>query len=510
MRRRRALASAGEVVVLALLLGCAAPPPPPSMDEDVGLKGWIEVDTPVFSIASSAERDRTLRLARDLEVFAAVVARTTSIERFRPRLPARIYLFADQESYGYFRAGRWAIGQMYASPRGFIMLMSPELSAARETLFHEYVHYLIRNESGLHYPVWYDEGLAEMLSTVRVREHLVTLGAAPSRASGLQSRSLLPMREVLGARSYSDLGRDLGTFYLQSWLVVHYFHAGHHAGFPRRLPQMRRYLSALNEGGSWEEAYRASFDVGIETLEGEVERYWTRIANGGFLPKVTLDTRKMRIGSELAERPLPPAQVACELGEIYLDYGDRAARYAKHLFERALEHDPDHAGALAGLAEAHASLGETEEAEVSLDRALADAPDDATVRRAEGDVLFARYEADGDRSDLDAARAAYRRSIELAPGLPAGYVQLGRTYLDDEGQDVAPGIDALRRAYAALPWDTSLSLDLAKLYLASGRPEPARAHLEEVLRWSHGDEQREEAESLLEKIAATPEGATGG
>ena len=70
-------------------------------------------------------------------------------------------------------AGFFSLGQRrnYAVING----KNRDLDAA-DVLFHEYVHYVLRNENALAYPAWYDEGLAEFLSTVRVREDRVEMG----------------------------------------------------------------------------------------------------------------------------------------------------------------------------------------------------------------------------------------------------------------------------------------------------------------------------------------------
>jgi len=170
---------------LVAVLGCAATPPL-SMDRDVPLDGWHVVESRHASIVSAAGERRTLELVAQLERLIGVLDAVGSIRRFESRVPATIYLFPDATAYSYFRP-EGALGHFSESNRGFFILMGPD-TETRSVLFHEYVHLLMRNQGAFEYPVWYEEGLAELLETTSFREHLVSLGTAPRNARRDASR----------------------------------------------------------------------------------------------------------------------------------------------------------------------------------------------------------------------------------------------------------------------------------------------------------------------------------
>jgi tetratricopeptide (TPR) repeat protein len=517
MRRRDVSSRAARVLALLALAGCAVggpEKPPLTMDRDVPLDGWFVVESRHASIVSAAGERRTLELAAQLERLIGVLDGVGSVRRFETRVPATLYLFPDTTAYSYFRP-EGVLGHFSESNRGFFILMGPDYET-RSVLFHEYVHLLMRNQGAFEYPVWYEEGLAELLETTSFREHLISLGAVPGmRASTLRGSNALRLDQVLGARSYADVPRSLPQFYAQSWLLTHLLHLGHHAGYPRRIESLRAYLLALQTQPDWRAAFDASFPEGLDALAEDLESYRQRVVRDAYIPRIRIDARKLEdVQTGATSRAIDPASVAVELGSVYLDSGKEGAYYAQRLFERALERDPSHARARAGLARAQALHGAFDEAQAEVARAEAMAPDDAFVLRAQGAVLLlgaaSREQADGGgrvEAERSAARAALRRAIELEPGAPEGHVLLGWSYLGS-ADDPAEGLAALGRAHALLPWNEGINLDLARLYAQSGQSERALEHVDRVLRWSHG-ESLEQARTLRAEIERAGAGHPG-
>jgi len=500
-------------LALLSLVGCAAagapagaPLPPPAMDQRVPLEGWVSVESKHVSIVSAAGEQRTLELAAQLERLIAVLGAIGTAHRFDSRVPATIYLFPDSSAYSFFDPGN-TLGHFYESERGFFILMGPDYET-RAVLFHEYVHLLMRNQGSFEYPMWYEEGLAELIGPTTFREHLISLGGSPGlRTATLHGGSLLSLDQIVGAGSYDDVSKAMPQFYAQSWLLTHLLHLGHHVGYPRRIDQLRAYLLALQTVPDWRVAFDASFPDGFDALAADLESYRQRVVKDAYLPRIRIDARKLA-DVELAatSHPIEPVAIGVALGSVYLDQGASSARYAQRLFERALEKEPAHARAHAGLARAHAFLGAFDDAEAELARAEAAAPEDAFVLRARGAVLLLEAPKP---SNKVAAREALRRAVALEPAVPEGYALLGQSFLGD-ARNSGEGIAALEHAHAMLPWNEAINLDLARLYAQAGQTDLAIAHVDRVLRWSHG-RSLEQARALREEIErdAATSGAQG-
>lgn len=504
-RRVRAL----PALLAACALGCAAPA---GLDRgfdrgEVGLRGarfdgWLALRSPHLVLIGDASRAELARLAEDLAIFAAVVQRITSIPLDPARVPARIYLVRGPVADALVPQPDV---QGYMAPRldGYygVVERSDLAPATRATLFHEYAHFLLRNGAALSYPMWYDEGFAEILATIRHRQGLVTVGTPPRyRLRALAGADRIDLEAVLAPRQLSEV-RDADLFYATSWALTHYL-LTHGETFAR----MERLLELQSQGVPWREAYTRAFPEPLETLAAAVARHVHELSRGFPATLALFDAEELPVERDFEIRELAPREVARELGEAALAVFDERGRgaVAAAFFERALEIDPRDARSRAGLAVARALQGRPEAARAELARASPERTDDVRILLAAGRVhatLAARSAGDAHAAagERRAARAAYRRATRLDPRSPSGWAGLGRTYVGAE--DPAAGIESLARARDLGAWDADVTLDLGRLHLGAGDAPRARELWMEVARL--GDEERaEEARRLLEDLDA--------
>jgi FimV-like protein len=496
--RRRAGAAAALLVWAAL--GCATR----GIDiRDADLDGWLELRSPYFVLTGDVAREELERFAEDLAVFVAVVERITNASAAGARVPARVYLVDGR--VGEVLKPWWGVGgYMVSRLDGYYCVVGrSELAPiTRETLLHEYTHFLVRKGRALDYPLWYDEGFAEVLSTTRRRHELVTVGTpAAGRLRSLAGADGIDLEAVFAPRQRSDID-DPFLFYATSWAVTHYFATDGEA-----IDRMARLVELQSRGVNWEEAYARAFADPLEALSQAVGRHVDGLARGALMTVATFDVGELPVERDWAIRALAPVEVARELGELGLavfDEDDAAVPAA--FFGRALEIDAGDTQARAGLAVARALQGRFESAAAELAPALTALPDDPRVLRAAGRVRRELAAADGDPGSAAehrrGARAAYARATQLDPDEPSGWAGLGWSYVGED--DPAPGIEALNRAYATGAWDADVALDLGRLYRRAGDADRARELWMQVARLGDED-QVEEAERLLEALPAEPD-----
>ena len=72
-----------------------------------------------------------------------------------------------------------------------------------ESLFHEYVHYLVSTTSTMRYAQWYNEGIADFFSTLVIEDDFIYIGRVPeSRAAVLQREGLLNLETLFAITNY--------------------------------------------------------------------------------------------------------------------------------------------------------------------------------------------------------------------------------------------------------------------------------------------------------------------
>jgi tetratricopeptide (TPR) repeat protein len=468
-------------------------------------RSWTEVRTESFVLISSAETERALEVVEHLERFRSVAGVLTGATRLDPALPTRVFAFGDVTDWRSFRPAA-DVGGVFLSDMeaNYIALdlSRGTVDSAIDTVLHEYVHFLVRNQvSRIHYPTWYAEGFADAISTARVEEQGLVVGAIPPiRAVWLVRGTWLPLERVVTARSYAGLdARERAMFYAQSWLLVHRLTWGHVGGFEPRHEQMKAYLVRIARGDPPADAFPETFGVGFDEMDAELRRY---LDHGPPLVLARHDAPDFDFAPRV--QPLPPGAHLLHLCDLQIARGRAGARDAEALARLVLEEHPDDARALVLVSLAMAMQGEPVDRGLA-ERAVALAPDDPAVLRSAGRLgLLELQRPDlppADRTRIaEQARDLYARAIEQAPEVPAAWAGLGYALLaldDPAGADIA-----LREAFQRARWDLSLALALGELHAEHGEPEGARVLLREVAGSAHDDAMRARAQELLDALDA--------
>lgn len=478
-------------LLLLLALGCTTP-----LHENA----WIEVRTPHFVIWSALDEGRSVALGRELESFRQVVLLLTNVGRVEPRVPTFIYALPAPESRvglpsklgGFFRAGL----------RANHAVVRPVGRSLGDILYHEYTHFLVANRDARSYPLWFNEGFAELLSSLEAEGNTIRVGMAPEGCVQALGQDWISFREVLTQRDYDRPGVWRSLFYAQSWALVHYLTWGREGrDFAR---ENQRYLELIKGGADEEEAFEVAFGIPVRKLKREIQSYLRR-----GVPYRELTLREPLEDADIRVRALAPDEIAQGLGELALEVVDLEA--AREWFEAALVANPGSARATAGLANTTKLENRWDEAGALFERALELAPDDPLTLLDAAKYFHDRAEASGDaverRGFLRSARIHYARAHSLAPDDPETLTLYGSTFLA-EGEDTSKGLDALEAAHGLLPGLPHVKFQLARAYVVLDRRDEALPLLRSVVAWSHGEHTA--AQELLESLttaAAEPVGA---
>jgi Tfp pilus assembly protein PilF len=455
---------------------------------------WIEVRSPNFVLVTDVPESHATKLSGDLELFRSVVQVMTNPTRLDQRVPTRIYAFASSSQARDFLPDDHTAGIFLGGMRSNSIALDSTFYT-KPVVYHEYVHFLSRNQDEFSNPLWYEEGYAEFLSSVRIaNDHVIFGGALPHRV--VPSKTMPSFADVIRTRSLQGWNEAaVEAFYVQSWLVVHYFMLGPGKTPGGFRPRLARYVDLLDRSGDEDQAFVAAFGMSLDEFDRTMQDYaGTRRINALRRP-----IGMFHPATGYTVQPIAPAEVATQLGWLAVQGGH--ADVAERLFTEAIAGGGTSSRSHAGLGEVYRSRDNWDAAEPEYQRALALAPDDFENHLDYGAYLYDRAcVSDPPTSELvGRARAHYQRAIDLAPQIPEGHAQLGVTYLAP-GEDPRPGIESLTQALQLLPAQTELHLDLARLYLKAGQTADARATLRQVLRWSHGGGPAENAAALLQQI----------
>jgi hypothetical protein len=222
-------------IFLTLHLG-ARVPMYASMDSG---QNWVEVSSPHFSVISNAGAKEGGRVATQFEYIRAVFQTAFPDIRVDSGKPTIVFALKNEDSlklflpsYGLNNKEKRLAGIYHPGTSKNYALIRTDItgSAANpyHSLYHEYTHSLLRvNFRGL--PLWLEEGLAEFYGNTAFDGKQVILGMAdPNQLRILQRTSMIPIETLITADSGSPLynaQEHSGTFYAESWAVVHLFRA---------------------------------------------------------------------------------------------------------------------------------------------------------------------------------------------------------------------------------------------------------------------------------------------
>ncbi len=459
---------------LALLLnGCATP-----MYETPA----VLVKSAQFEIFSTMNAENTKALALELERFDALIYAITNAPRVPPVVPTRIFAFGRRTEYSkYGPAGSAGVFIEGMRENRIVLVDYSNRLSASEIILHEYVHFVLRNAATVKYPIWYDEGFAEFLSTAKTYgEDQLALGAFPeARLSAFQYGKWVPLSRIIAANSYDDLnGQDRGMLYAESWALVHYLFLDRESRSRPVNEEIADYLNQLKLGVVPHIAFRSAFGETTDSASRKIRRILERrklrvIA----MPLASLDYDE----SEPSVRNLTQGEVAFRLGELSLYKG--RFENAEEEFRMAIEGNLSDARAFVGLGDALKFQDRYEEAEKAFDRALEIDSDNALNQLDYGEFLehVARDTEYGEtRSALFAkARAAYKRSHELDDSIPETLAMHGGSYLAP-GEKAAMGYPMIFAALKMMPANHSLLGGMAAAALAVDRESEARVWLSKL------------------------------
>ena len=258
---------------------------------------WLEVHSAHFTVITDAGEKKGREVALRFEQMRAVFASLLGKERLNQPVPLTILAFKNDKMF--YQCAPLRQGQPIDVPgfflpgedQDFIVLNLFEEEPWR-AVAHDFAHMLLN----YNYPPaqgWFDEGLAEYFSSIRVDDKEVEIGGdpelRPSVASDLLQNQIdthppKSLTELLGAQvwlSIPDLftmkhdtsGYNEGThhtlYYAESWIVMHYLL------HQKKLPETGTYFGlVLNQRLPVEEAIQKAYGMSSAELEQAVRDYF--------------------------------------------------------------------------------------------------------------------------------------------------------------------------------------------------------------------------------------------
>ncbi|HEU4835033.1 MAG TPA: tetratricopeptide repeat protein [Pyrinomonadaceae bacterium] len=456
-----------------------------------------------FLLVGNAGEKDIRKVGLKLEQFREVFTRLFPKMTFNTPVPTTVVVFKSKDSYEPFMPRANTVGYFQPGPDVNYITLTTEVRAQDpfSVIFHEYTHLLIEN-SFKDVPLWFNEGLAEYYSTVKISDdQKVAIGTAIGpHVFLLRESTMLPLKtlfEVDHKSPHYNETQKQGIFYAQSWALMHYLIIGKVG----KVEQLGKFMELLGAKVPVDQAFPQAFGVPFEVMEKELREYVKKdrynVLNGHFEKKLELDT-------EAPATPLTEAEAQAYLGDLMLHSNFRAAH---SYLEKALRLDPNLAMAHASLGMAYFREGNLDKAQASLERAIAGNSQNYLTHYYYALVLSGAETGSVTSYPADVVtkiREHLQKAITLRPDYPESYKLMSFVSLVT-GERVDESIVAVRSVLKILPGRHDFINMLAQLYLRKNNVKTARLLLEEVTKSNASEENRKEAESLLKHISTYEE-----
>ncbi len=528
--RSRFLAPVAASVLFLLLCPASFSAEPP----------WLEINSAHYRVITDAGEKKGREVALRFEQMRAVFANVLGKDRLHQSIPLTILAFNNDKFY--YQVAPLHSGQPISVPgfflagpdQDFIVLNLSESDPWR-AVAHDFALMLLTYNYPPAQP-WFDEGLAQYFSSIRLNDQQVEIGgdpepgqdSSPKPSDLLSAQPWLPIAELFATKPSASASQSTSLYNAESWVVMHYLL------HERKLPETGAYFGlALNQHLPVDDAIQKAYGMSSGELEQAVKDYyhsWTPatarqtssnpVKSGGQVDR--FPTPVAPDDSSIPWKPIPEPEVRAiyagvqirvperrELGLKTLhDLAERPTladqkAEAKHTKRIGEDEEQLPSNAIGNpvahriLAFDHIEHGEFDEAFAELKDAAALNPRDMWIRYY---LSLAKYRmAQAKHSEmygLANMMLDLRSVLEWYPEMASAYDLLALARNAGGGPTAA--LQAERAAIGLSPRNENYVFHLAQIYVASKKWDAANALLDR-LKTSANPQIAAQANALIEE-----------
>jgi len=493
------------------LPGSASEKKPPTQE------GWVSLNSAHFAVVTDAGEKRGREVALRLEQMRAVFGNLLARNKLKFPQPVEVLALKSDKDYEHLSPLRdntpiTAPGFFLAGEDKHIIVLDLFAIEPWCAIAHPLAHTLMDGNYPPTQP-WFDEGLAEYFSSIRVDNKSLEIGGDPELTWKFKEDQLGGVREVRNApKSLTELlsgplwipmnelftmelnspefheGTHRTLFHAQSWITVHYLIS------KNMLSQAGQYFQLVQlEHVPVEQAMQRAFGMNTQDFEKMLKAYFQSLTPLFIAQDRANSPIEPLNGPQVfrSAAPFGPDDVALVVNKITDDDGHAAmaevmARQPEHAAQglkelQALAQEPvDNERAHRALGFIYMQRKEFKKSEEELDQAAEANPKDMWVSYYRALEKFKISQATGKPIEgaLANVQQNLRAVIDWYPDFGEAYHLLGLAELEGGGLNAA--LDSMRKAIALSPRRERFLMNLADIYLSGKRWDSGQEILERL------------------------------
>ena len=443
---------------------------------------WLKLSSSHFDLYTTAGERKGREALLYFEQVRDFFSRTRSIDNPVPNTRVRIIAFQSEKEFAPYRMNEFAVAYYLQGYGDDYIVMQSIRAENYPVAVHEYMHLLIEH-SGFRVPVWLNEGLAELYSTLKPFGKKMAIGhMIPGQYQYLHQHSWLPIDTLLTVdrRSQYYNERDRANiFYAESWALVHMV-----VFSPEYRDQSEKLFSALGSGAKGKDAFWQVYAKTTAQVQKDLAEYLSGTKFNGMV----YDVKPEKSAEHPEVGPSPPLESGVALADVLAltHHRDRA----KHAYYELAQDFPKSWQPEAGLAELAWREKDLDSARTHFARAV-------------------ELGASNPRIYYDYARAAegapakiplLEKAVALDPGFQEGHRYLAFCLIQDHRyQDALDQLKLLKNVKSEQAYSYYYEVAYASLQL--DRFADAQQAAEGARKFARNAQEAAKADELLHSVA---------
>jgi hypothetical protein len=270
---------------------------------------WIKLKSPNFEMYTTAGE----RNARDtLRYFEQVREFFVQAMGSMPgkSLPVRIIAFNSKKEYEPYRINNFATAFYHSTGTSEGIVLGDIGSDVFPVAIHEYVHLVVRH-AGLNFPPWIDEGLAELYSTLKPTGDKIVVGnLVPGRYEALLQDKWVPLAVIVAAdhnSPYYNEKNQAGSLYNEGWALTHMLVLNN-----AYRANVGKFMSLVNAGTTSADAFQKVYGKTVADIDKELQAY----LHGSHFQGVVFSQKLEKVKDEIPAEPASPFDVKFMLADL--------------------------------------------------------------------------------------------------------------------------------------------------------------------------------------------------
>lgn len=442
---------------------------------------WLVGENQYFTVVSNASEKRTLQIFEELQFAREVlVGKYIEIDSELASERLTVVVCKDRKTIS-------KLAHLYAGkPRltsGFFMDVqsgayavvdaSYDMEVVRRIIYHEYVHFLLKSLKA-RLPLWMNEGLAVAFSTIKKtrkkKQDIIEVGRSSYWYTYvLINEEPIPLDQLFAvtrnSKEYNSSEHGRGTYYAQSWALVHYMLFGTSDLPPDSFSKLIE--SSIVNSQVTESDFVSATGVNYDQMDKRIHRY---IRDGKFRVNL-IPASDLLVSSRITLSRMDEDDADSYIGRVILE--TRGYEEAYPILKKAFDANSNSLVANESMGFAMMRNGEIDSAQKHFDEAIRLGSKSsrlylASIGLGEQDRIQSNNNQPYTEEELERQLQLFYKARELGETHSALFMLLGRVLSSYEGEPERDALTMLANGLYLHPGELSIGSNLAFLLYRRG------------------------------------------